>query len=305
MLAPDAYQAIRIEKRENGVALATLNRPEKRNAVDDTMHRELGQLPRDADADPEVRVLLITGAGRAFCAGGDFSGGLTPNERMWLEARRVVDGMLDCQKPIITAVNGYAMGLGSTVAFLGDVVFAARSATFADTHVRMGIAAGDGGQVIWPLLMGVNRAKYYLMTGERIPAEEAERLGLVNFVVDDDALMDRALELADRLAAGPGVAISASKVGVNQLIKMVSNLVLPLSLKLEERTMATEDFREAVMAFAEKREPKYKGREDGRRNGAWVALGLLRRRRFGCRRGSPGAGGWRSPPPDGPRVRPA
>ena len=117
MLAPDAYQAIRIEKRENGVALATLNRPEKRNAVDDTMHRELGQLPRDADADPEVRVLLITGAGRAFCAGGDFSGGLTPNERMWLEARRVVDGMLDCQKPIITAVNGYAMGLGSTVAF--------------------------------------------------------------------------------------------------------------------------------------------------------------------------------------------
>jgi enoyl-CoA hydratase len=260
MLAPDAYQAIRIEKRENGVALATLNRPEKRNAVDDTMHHELGQLPRDADADPEVRVLLITGAGRAFCAGGDFSGGLTPNEQMWLEARRVVDGMLDCQKPIITAVNGYAMGLGSTVAFLGDVVFAANSATFADTHVRMGIAAGDGGQVIWPLLMGVNRAKYYLMTGERIPAEEAERLGLVNFVVEDDALMERALELADRLAAGPAVAISASKVGVNQLIKMVSNLVLPLSLKLEERTMATEDFREAVMAFAEKREPKYKGR---------------------------------------------
>ena len=260
MLVPEAYQAILIEKRENGVALATLNRPEKRNAVDDTMHRELGQLPRDADADQEIKIVVITGAGRAFCAGGDFSGGLTPNERMWLDARRVVDGMLDCQKPIITAVNGYAMGLGSTVAFLADVVFAARGATFADTHVRMGIAAGDGGQVIWPLLMGVNRAKYYLMTGERIPAEEAERLGLVNFVVEDGQLMERALELADRLAAGPGVAISASKVGVNQLIKMVSNLVLPLSLKLEERTMATEDFREAVMAFAEKREPEYKGR---------------------------------------------
>ncbi len=227
MLVPEAYQAIQIEKRENGVVLATLNRPEKRNAVDDTMHRELGQLPRDADGDPEVKVVVITGAGRAFCAGGDFSGGLTPDEGMWLDARRVVDGMLDCYKPIITAVNGYAMGLGSTVAFLGDVVFAARSATFADTHVRMGIAAGDGGQVIWPLLMGVNRAKYYLMTGERIPAEEAERLGLVNFLVEDDALMDRALELADRLAAGPAVAISASKVGVNQLIKMVSNLVLP------------------------------------------------------------------------------
>lgn len=260
MLNPDTYGAIRIEKRENGVAVATLNRPEKRNAVDDAMHGELARLPREADADPAVKVLVITGAGRAFCAGGDFSGGLRPSGRMWLEARRIVDGLLDCQKPVLTAVNGYAMGLGSTLALLGDVVFAARSATFADTHVRMGIGAGDGGQVIWPLLMGVNRAKYYLMTGDRIPAEEAERLGLVNFVVDDDALMERALELADRLAAGPVLAISASKSAINQYIKVVSNVVLPLSLKLEEWTMNTEDFREAVMAFAEKREPRYKGR---------------------------------------------
>ena len=259
MLTPDAYQAIRIEKRENGVAIATLNRPEKRNAVDDAMHHELTQLPRDADADPEVRVLVITGSGRGFCAGGDFTGGLHPGPRMWMEARRIVDGILDCRTPILTAVNGHTMGLGSTLALLGDVVFAARSASFADTHVRMGIAAGDGGQVIWPLLMGVNRAKYYLMTGDRIPAEEAERLGLINFVVDDDALMERALELADRLAAGPTLAISASKVAVNQYMKMVSNVVFPLSLMLEEWTMATEDFREAVIAFAQKREPRYKG----------------------------------------------
>jgi enoyl-CoA hydratase len=259
MLDPDAYSATLIEKRGNGVVIATLNRPGKRNAVDDTLHRELAELPRDADTDPEVKVLVITGAGRAFCAGGDFSGGLHPGPRMWTEAQRVVDGLLDCRKPVITAVNGYAMGLGSTVALLGDVVFAARSASFADTHVRMGIAAGDGGQVIWPLLMGVNRAKYYLMTGDRIPAEEAERLNLVNFLVDDDELMERALELADRLAAGPSLAISASKVAVNQYIKMVSNVVLPLSLKLEEWTMSSEDFREAVIAFAEKRDPEYKG----------------------------------------------
>jgi enoyl-CoA hydratase len=260
MLNPDAYDAIRIEKRENKVAIATLNRPEKRNAVDDAMHQELVQLPRDTDADPEVKVLVITGAGRDFCAGGDFTGGLHPGPKMWMEASRIVDSLLDCQKPVITAVNGYAMGLGATLALLADVVFAARSATFADTHVRMGIAAGDGGQVIWPLLMGVNRAKYYLMTGDRIPAEEAERLGLVNFVVDDDALMERALALAGRLAAGPTLAISASKVAVNQYMKMVSNVVLPLSLKLEEWTMSSEDFREAVMAFAQKREPEYKGR---------------------------------------------
>jgi enoyl-CoA hydratase len=260
MLTPDAYKAILIEKRENGVVLATLNRPEKRNAVDDAMHHELAQLPRDADADPDVKVVLITGAGTAFCAGGDFAGGLHPGRKMWMESGRIVNGLLDCQKPVITAVNGYAMGLGSTLALLGDVVFAARSATFADTHVQKGIAAGDGGQLIWPLLMGVNRAKYYLMTGDRISAEEAERLGLVNFVVDDDALMERALELADRLAAGPALAISASKVAVNQYMKMVSNVVLPVSLKLEEWTMTTEDFREAVIAFAQKREPTFKGR---------------------------------------------
>jgi enoyl-CoA hydratase len=261
MLAPDAYSAIHIEKRENGVALATLNRPERRNAVNDAMHYELGQLPSDADTDRDVRVVVITGAGGAFCAGGDFAGGLRPRGgQLWLEAARLVNNLLDCRKPILTAVNGYAMGLGATVALLGDVVFAARSAVFADTHVRMGIAAGDGGQLIWPLLMGVNRAKYYLMTGDRIPAEEAERLGLVNLVVEDDALMERTLELADRLAAGPALAISASKVAVNQYMKMVSNVVLPLSLKLEEGTMATEDFREAVRAFAEKREPQYKGR---------------------------------------------
>jgi enoyl-CoA hydratase len=261
MLAPDGYSTIRIEKRENGVVLATLNRPERRNAVDDAMHRELGQLPCDADTDRDVKVVVITGAGNAFCAGGDFSGGLRGRGgQLWLEAARLVNNLLDCRKPILTAVNGYAMGLGATVALLGDVVFAAHSAVFADTHVRMGIAAGDGGQLIWPLLMGVNRAKYYLMTGDRISAEEAERLGLVNFVVEDDALMERTLELAGRLATGPALAISASKVAVNQYMKMVSNVVLPLSLKLEEGTMASEDFREAVRAFAEKREPSYQGR---------------------------------------------
>ena len=259
MLTQDKYKAILLEKRDNGVVIATLNRPDKRNAVDDTMHEELSTLPGDADDDPQVKVLVITGAGRGFCAGGDFAGGLTPGAHLMKVARRVVDNLLDCEKPVITAVNGHAMGLGATLAFLGDVVIAARSAAFADTHASMGLAAGDGGQVIWPLLAGVNRAKYYLMTGERIPAEEAERIGLVNFVVDDDQLMKRALEVADRLAAGAGLAISASKVPINRYIKMVSNLVLPLSLRLEESTLHTNDFREAVVAFLEKREPKYTG----------------------------------------------
>ena len=263
MLDPTTYEAIRIERRANGVAIATLNRPDKLNAVNARMHTELSTLARDFELDPEVKVLVITGAGRAFCAGGDFSGGSAVGGRvtdLWQEAHQIVDHLLECTKPVISAVNGYAMGLGATVALLCDVVVAARSAVFADTHVRMGIGAGDGGQVIWPFLMGVNRAKYYLMTGDRLKAEEAERLGLVNFVVDDAQLLPRALEIADRLAAGPLLAISASKVPINQWLRSVSAQVLPLSLEMERRTFGSDDAKEAGQAFAEKREPRFKGR---------------------------------------------
>jgi enoyl-CoA hydratase len=262
VLDPRRYEAIAIDKRTDGVVLATLNRPDRLNAVNGTMHGELARLPREADADPDVRVIVITGAGRAFCAGGDFGPQADGDNRgMTLEeGRQIVDHLLECSKPVISAVNGYAMGLGATVALLADVVYAAVSASFADTHVNMGLGAGDGGQVIWPLLMGVNRAKYYLMTGDRLTATEAERLGLVNFVVDDGTVVDAALALAGRLAAGPGLAISASKVAINSYMRLVSNLVLPLSLSVEGRTLASHDHREAVRAFQEKRAPSFTGR---------------------------------------------
>ena len=266
MLDPERYETIAIDKRDDGVALATLNRPDRLNAVNATMHTELTRLPREADDDPDVRVLVLTGAGRAFCAGGDFSpstdwaGTARTSSDTIREGRLIVDHLLECGKPVVSAVNGYAMGLGATVALLADVVYAARSAVFADTHVRMGIGAGDGGQVIWPLLMGVNRAKYFLMTGDRLTADEGERLGLVNFVVDDGTVVDEAMKFASRLAAGPARAISASKVPINAYMRMISNLVLPLSLSLEERSMASADHREAVAAFQEKREPKFTGR---------------------------------------------
>jgi enoyl-CoA hydratase len=261
VLDPKSYDTIIIDKRADGVALATLNRPDRLNAVNGIMHGELARLTREADADPEVRVLVITGAGRAFCAGGDFGPQREGEDRAMTleEGRQIVDHLLECSKPVISAVNGYAMGLGATVALLADVVYAARSATFADTHVVMGIGAGDGGQLIWPMLMGVNRAKYYLMTGDRLPAVEAERLGLVNFVVDDGTVVDAALALAARLAAGPGLAISASKVAINSYMRMVSTVVLPLSLSAEGRSMASADHREAVRAFQEKRPPTFTG----------------------------------------------
>jgi enoyl-CoA hydratase len=263
VLDQDRYEHIVIDRRPDGVVLATLNRPDRLNAVNGVLHGELARLPREFDADPDAKVLVITGAGRAFCAGGDFSPtgvGSTDRPITLEEGRQIVDHLLECSKPVVSAVNGYAMGLGATIALLADVVYAARSATFADTHVVMGIGAGDGGQLIWPLLMGVNRAKYFLMTGERVPAEEAERLGLVNFVVDDGTVVDAAMALASRLAAGPGRAISASKMAINGYMRTISSLVLPISLSLEGATMASADHREAVAAFQEKRPPTYTGR---------------------------------------------
>jgi enoyl-CoA hydratase/carnithine racemase len=260
MLTQDNYEHILIEK-QGPVAVATLNRPDRLNAVNGRMHTEMERLPGDYDADPDLRALVVTGAGRAFCSGGDFS----PSRERGSEpsnpdgGRHMVDNMLDCRKPVISAVNGYALGLGATYALLADVVVASHGAVFGDTHVSMGLGAGDGGGVIWPLLMGVNRAKYFLMTGEHLPADEAERMGLVNFLVEDDQLLDKATEVATRLANGPTRAIVASKVPINKYIKMVSNLVLPLSLSMEGANFNTEDHREAVLAFREKREANFTG----------------------------------------------
>jgi enoyl-CoA hydratase len=179
---------------------------------------------------------------------------------MMQEAIQIVENLLDCPKPVLSAVNGYAMGLGANFALLCDVVVASKSAVFADTHVKLGIGAGDGGQVIWPLLMGVNRAKYYLMTGDRVTASEAERLGLVNFVVEPEDLLDRTLEIAERLARGPSMAIAASKVPLNRWIKTMVQEIMPLSLAMEDACFGSEDAVEAGRAFVEKREPVFAGR---------------------------------------------
>ena len=263
MLRQEEYETIQIEKQD-GVAILTLNRPERLNAVNGAMLSELSTVFLDVQSDPDVRAAVITGAGRAFCAGGDF--GPASNMRpksgvsMMQEARRIVDNLLDCEKPIVAAVNGAAAGLGATVALMCDVVIASRNARIGDPHVKMGITAGDGGAVIWPLLVGVNRAKYMLMTGDLIPADEALAMGLVNRVVDEGKALEEGLAMAQRLARGAPYAVQSSKVSVNKFIKMVSNLVLPVSLALEEVSMTKDDHREAVKAFQEKREPNFTGR---------------------------------------------
>lgn len=263
------YQTITIEKA-NRVATITLNRPDRLNAVNDVLHSELEDVFGEINDDAEVNAIILTGAGRAFCAGGDmkavadqpqpsgdsYSAPVTFSRG----PRRLIMNMLEVEAPIVVAMNGDAIGLGATLALFGDVIVASEGARIGDTHVRMGLVAGDGGAVIWPLLVGVHRAKEYLMTGDLIPALEAERIGLVNHVVPPDDLMPKAREMAERLANGPTWAIRWTKASVNKLVRERANLILDTSLAYEALTTGTEDMREAGRAFLEKRRPQFLGR---------------------------------------------
>ena len=250
----------------NNIATVTMHRPDKMNAFTGVMMNELLQVFDEIDADDNVRAVIVTGSGRAFCAGGDFGPDdqvteNTDGKKLWRESRDIVDNMLSCEKPIIAAVNGYALGLGATVALLADVAVVAPSTQFADTHVNMGIGAGDGGQVIWPFLIGVNRAKYYLMSGDKIGGKEAVEMGLASFIVpEDDQLLPRAIEIASTLAAGAPLAVAASKLAINAYLRSISATVFPLAARAQEETMGSNDHQEAIAAFQEKRAPRFTGK---------------------------------------------
>ena len=254
------------------IATITINRPDRLNAVHNALHHELEQIWIDVRADQDVNAIILTGAGRAFCAGGDVKGmaegslsGATPKKGKGRgrgpiaasNGRRVIENMLDVEQPIIGAINGDAIGLGATLALLCDITVASEKARFADTHVKVGIVAGDGGAVIWPLLIGPHRAKEFLMRGNFISGAEAGRIGMVNYAVGPDDVMSRARELARELADGPTWAIRWSKLAVNKWLKQQANLILDASLAYEMMTFNTKDHQEAVKAFVEKRKPNF------------------------------------------------
>jgi enoyl-CoA hydratase len=185
--------------------------------------------------------MILTGAGRGFCSGGDVGGGLLKGEdleqtmqQIFWEARRLIVNILEVDKPILAAVNGPAAGLGVTLALLCDIVYASEKARLGDTHVKVGVVAGDGGAVIWPLLVGVNRAKELLMTGDMLDAQEAFRIGLVNHVVPHEQLMEVVRERARQLVSGSTLAIRGTKKSVNAYMKWMVNQVLDLSMHLEK-----------------------------------------------------------------------
>lgn len=260
-----AYEHLQVEARGRVLAV-TLNRPESLNAVNEQMHHSLERLFGDVATDDDVGCILVTGAGKAFCAGGDIKGmqagtltGLqgTGSGLVTTGALRLVRNLVAVPQPIVMAVNGDAIGLGATVALLGDIVLAADGARFGDPHVRVGLVAGDGGAVIWPLLVGLNRAKEYLMTGDLLPAVEAERIGLVNHVYPPDELLAAADRLAVRLAEGASHAIRWTKQAVNKVLSERTDLILDTSLALEALSAAHPDHREGVLAFLERRPARF------------------------------------------------
>jgi enoyl-CoA hydratase len=260
------YRTLLVSK-EGNVAIVTLNRPEVLNAVDEVMHSELVGLWPALAADPEVDAIVITGAGRAFSAGGDMRWMQSTIQRSFLgqrqtmrEALDILENMLRVEQPIVAAVNGPATGLGATLALFCDIIVMSEMARIGDTHVRAGVVAGDGGTVIWPLLVGIHRAKEYLMTGDLIDGREAERLGLVNKVVPPEELMPTALAYARRLAAGARWAVRWTKMALNQWLRWGLTLTQPAAVALEMLTFNTDDHREAVQAFLAKRQPQFQGR---------------------------------------------
>jgi enoyl-CoA hydratase len=258
------YSAIRLE-RIGPVLRATIDNPASElNTVDAVLHHELGALFRALRDERDARAIVLTGAGRAFSAGGDFNWfpelrDIARLEALRHDARQLIVDLLDVELPIVAAVNGPAVGLGASIALFCDVILMAESATLSDPHVRVGIVAGDGGAVAWPLAVGPARAKEYLLTGDPLGATEAERIGLVNRVVPDADLEAEAMALAERLAAGAPLAVRYTKLAVNKLVKQALNVAFDASTALELLTFLSDDHREALAAMKEKRSPDFRG----------------------------------------------
>lgn len=252
--------------RAGRILTVTLNRPEQLNAADEAMHSSIARVFADCADDRETDVVILTGAGRAFSAGGDYNAmqlsidNPARFERLAVEAKRIVFSMLDCPKPIIAKVNGHAVGFGATLALFSDIVFAASHAKIGDPHVLVGYVAGDGGAAIWPQLIGFAKAKELLFTGRLLTAVEAEKIGLINYALPAGELDGAVEEFAGRLAAGAAKAIQWTKLSVNVGLKAIVHPVMEASMAYESLSVRTEDHREAVAALRDKRAPVFRGR---------------------------------------------
>jgi enoyl-CoA hydratase len=259
----DAFSSLTFERPAPGVLRVVLDAPGL-NAVDPTMHRELADVWRVVDRDPEVRVAMIAGRGKGFSSGGSFDlvEGIVDDYaarlRVLREARDIVLNVINCSKPIVSAVHGPAVGAGLVVALLADVSVVGRNAKIIDGHTRLGVAAGDHAAICWPMLCGMAKAKYHLLTCETLTGEEAERIGLVSLCVDDDEVQERALAVAVSLAEGAQSAIRWTKHTLNHWYRMAEP-IFDASLAYEFLGFGGPDVIEGIASHREKRDPTFTG----------------------------------------------
>jgi len=264
------YTHLRFERPSDGVLLITLDDPERLNATGPDMHLQLSRVFRTVDDDPSVRAVVVTGAGTAFSAGGDLDwiaeqvGDYAQTIRVMREAGDIVRTMIDCDTPIVSAINGVAVGAGLAVALMADVSIINEDARLTDGHIRLGVAGGDHAVAIWPLLCGMAKAKYYLLTADFLDGREAERIGLVSKAVSADEVMSTAMGVAEKLAAGPVDATRMTKRALNHWLRQA----LPnfeASLAYEMLNFLGPDAAEGLAALREKRRPDFHGaaRADG------------------------------------------
>ncbi|BDB22762.1 enoyl-CoA hydratase [Cupriavidus sp. TA19] len=236
---------------------------QKLATADANMHRELAEIWRDVSADPDIRVALIRGEGKGFSAGGDLAlvedmaNDFETRTRVWHEARDLVYNVINCDKPVVSAMHGPAVGAGLVAGLLADISIAAKTARIVDGHTRLGVAAGDHAAIVWPLLCGMAKAKYYLMLCESVSGEEAERIGLVSLAVEEDELVARAFEVANRLAAGSQTAIRWTKYALNNWLRMAGP-AFDTSLALEFMGFAGPDVHEGMASLRQKRPPQFR-----------------------------------------------
>jgi enoyl-CoA hydratase len=255
------YPDLRFDRPSDGVLRVILDGPGL-NAVGQEVHRQLADVWRTIDRDPDTNVALIQGAGKAFSAGGSFEliesmvQDYDARTRVLREARDLVVNVIDCSKPIVSAMHGPAVGAGLVAGLLADVSVVGRTARIIDGHTRLGVAAGDHAAICWPLLCGMAKAKYYLLTCDVLTGEEAERIGLVSLCVDDDQVQTRALEVATQLAGGAQAALRFTKQSLNAWYRS-QTAILDASMALEFYGFGGPDAREGLASHTEKRAPNF------------------------------------------------
>jgi enoyl-CoA hydratase len=260
------YSALTLKPHPNGILEVVMGASQSANkklsTADHNLHRELASIWSDIDKDPATRVALIRGEGKGFSAGGDLglvedmANDFNVRARVWREARDLVYNVINCSKPVVSAMHGPAVGAGLVAGLLADVSIASTTARIIDGHTRLGVAAGDHAAIVWPSMCGMAKAKYYLMLCEAVSGEEAERIGLVSLAVPEDQLVAKAFEVAEKLAAGSQTAIRWTKYALNNWLRLAGP-TFDSSLALEFIGFSGPDVQEGIASLREKRNPKF------------------------------------------------